>query len=341
MWLHGAVAVSTLLYVLVYVNLPTFLFASAEHDDGLFISHAYSIASGHWLGSFNELTLAKGPGYPIFLALLSLFKISAPLGHCLFYAFSVWLLAYATEKICHSVLLSILIFEVLLWHFGPHPMRIIRDTIVTPQILVVLSFLLLCLFAAKASGMVYSLLAGIAFAWFWITREDAVVFVPAILVLWGFAFQKAYRGGLKSLELPAKRLALFVGSAGAMVGTIALVNFIEYRTFTIVDVGGDFKSAFEALESVKPNLFVPYEGVAKSARDQVYKISPSFAKLQPLLDGRGQSTGDVEAVELQLVSEGVWRLCNGLVYVGVPAGRRIGWRLRKRTTSKQILSERK
>ncbi len=286
-WLRGVFVVSALIYVLVFVNLPTFLFAGAGHDDGLFISHAYSIASGHWLGPYSQMTLAKGPGYPLFLALISLFAIPVSLAHSLLYVFSIWLLAFATEKISRSTLLSLAVFEVLLWHFGPHSMRVIRDAIVTPQILIVFSFLLLCLFVSTRHEMLYASLAGLTFGWFWMTREDGVVVVPALLVLWACSLHKSYNGGFRSIKRPLKKAAVFLSSAGMVLAVVATTNLIEYRTFAIVDFGGAFESALQSLESVKPDVFVPYEGVAKSSREKVYKISPTFARLQRLLEGPG------------------------------------------------------
>ena len=36
----------------------------AAHDDLLFVQMAANIGIGHWLGGYNELTHAKGIGYP-------------------------------------------------------------------------------------------------------------------------------------------------------------------------------------------------------------------------------------------------------------------------------------
>ncbi len=41
---------------------------SAPHDDTLFVGLALSILQGNWLGDYNQFTLMKGSGYPLFIA---------------------------------------------------------------------------------------------------------------------------------------------------------------------------------------------------------------------------------------------------------------------------------
>jgi hypothetical protein len=41
---------------------------SAGHDDHLFIQLAEYLVNGDWLGPYNQLTLAKGAAYPLFIA---------------------------------------------------------------------------------------------------------------------------------------------------------------------------------------------------------------------------------------------------------------------------------
>jgi hypothetical protein len=47
---------------------PIFAIGPAIYDDALFVRLAESIGEGNWLGDYDELTHAKGIGYPLFLA---------------------------------------------------------------------------------------------------------------------------------------------------------------------------------------------------------------------------------------------------------------------------------
>ena len=284
--LHVVAIVSVFAYIFVYINLPMFLFPGAGHDDGLYISHAHYIASGHWLGPYSQFTLMKGPGYPLFLALISLTGIPLALAHSVLYALSVWVLSYATNKVANSAFLSIAVLEVLLWHFGPHSMRVVRDEISTPQVLIVFSLLVLVFFVLKGTvpRLLSALLAGLIFGWFWITREDGVIAVPAILVLFACGFHRIY-STQRSVKPFLRITAAFLLSYGAVLAAIGAINLSVYNTFSTVDINGSFEKAFEALESVKPDVYIPYASVSKSSREKIYKVSPTFAQLRPIIEG--------------------------------------------------------
>lgn len=68
----GAVAVVVVLLVAgasLWLRAGVPVVASPlRYDDGLFVRLAASLGSGDWLGRFDELTLVKVPGYPLFVA---------------------------------------------------------------------------------------------------------------------------------------------------------------------------------------------------------------------------------------------------------------------------------
>ena len=50
------------------VEAEDFLATYTPHDDYLFIKLAQHILSGAWLGPYDQVTLVKGPVYPLFIA---------------------------------------------------------------------------------------------------------------------------------------------------------------------------------------------------------------------------------------------------------------------------------
>src|SRR3954465_8429337 len=54
-----------------------FAIGPSFHDDRLFLELAGHILSGQWLGPYSQMTLAKGPMYPVFIA--AVFKLGVPL----------------------------------------------------------------------------------------------------------------------------------------------------------------------------------------------------------------------------------------------------------------------
>ena len=80
-------------YLILAMHLPVAIKIFATHDDALFWDHAQQIIKGNWLGSYNNLTLAKGVGFPLFLAMNAVLGIPVTLLLALFYLFACGLLA--------------------------------------------------------------------------------------------------------------------------------------------------------------------------------------------------------------------------------------------------------
>ena len=110
-------------FVLIFIGVPYSIQTWQGYDDALFINHAISISTGQWLGLFNDTTLVKGPGYPLFLALCNmLFGINIAIAQSLFWAlaciylFRICSLNNITRFIFFHFLLSqCLIHEFFYW----------------------------------------------------------------------------------------------------------------------------------------------------------------------------------------------------------------------------------
>jgi hypothetical protein len=74
-WPWAALPV-TALSIVLRLRSPAWL-VQAPHDDGLLARLAGSLIDGEWLGPYSDVTLVKGPGYPLFLALV--WKLHLPL----------------------------------------------------------------------------------------------------------------------------------------------------------------------------------------------------------------------------------------------------------------------
>jgi len=119
LWLaaYGSVAAASLW---LRSAVPVFAIGEAGHDDFLFVRLAYYLGSGSWLGPYNNLTLAKGVGYPAFI--LAAFGAGVPLkiaeqllylGAC---GFSAWLVRRLSgRRWLPFVLFAVLAFSPLMW----------------------------------------------------------------------------------------------------------------------------------------------------------------------------------------------------------------------------------
>src|SRR5690606_11921369 len=112
------------------MGFPAQAVAHAGFDDALFVRLAYALGSGEWLGAFDRLTLAKGMGYPLFIALSAALAIPLKLAEHLLYLGVSAALAAALARRLHRpgaglLLFAALAFNPVLWH--PELARIIRE----------------------------------------------------------------------------------------------------------------------------------------------------------------------------------------------------------------------
>ena len=114
---------------------PVYAIGPAAHDDRLFLLMAESIIKGEWLGAYTQMTLAKGPFYSMWIALLYWVGIPLGLGVQLAYAGACALFARACRPAIQSGAILLVIYAFLLWnpmsYEAPTMDRVIRQQLYT------------------------------------------------------------------------------------------------------------------------------------------------------------------------------------------------------------------
>jgi hypothetical protein len=279
----------TLLYIIVRVHTPTAVYPSAPHDDTLFMALGQYLAEGTWFGPYNEFTLVKGPGYPVFLAVSYWLGLPISLTTAVFHCFATTFIVVICHRFIKSYLLSGLFLALLLWHpvaLSIYLLRVYRESIYYAEVLFFLAAAVGALFFATGTKqkLWYAALAGVVLGWLWLTREEGVWILPALTILVGAAALRAYRDRQTRQFVWTLLTVIFVFAA-TQVG-FRSVNWWVYGTF----VGVDFKErnyqrALAAIHSVRSGGVVPSISITKKAREYVYAVSPSFASLKDYLDG--------------------------------------------------------
>jgi hypothetical protein len=277
-------AVLSAIYVFALVNAPLSLLSAARHDDGLFIDIGGHLAALHWLGPYDQFTLAKGPGYPAFLALSHLLGLSSSLARALFHCGAVALFVALCHRYLRSYLLAAILFTVLLWDpasFLGQNLRVLRDTIYYGQVLVAFGLLAHSLLGRKPG---VGLIAGLMLGWVWLTREEGLWIAPGLVMLAAGGLYRAVveRGALRFAAAALVAFAAF----GAVNATFRAINWKLYGT----PVGVEYKEpnfvrAIGAIHSVRSGEVKPFVSVTRATRQKIYPVSPSFAELGPYLDG--------------------------------------------------------
>jgi hypothetical protein len=279
-------------------GLTLFAIGNATHDDRLFLNLASDLLSGHWLGNYNNLTLAKGPFYPLWIATTFLLGIPLLLAQHLLYIAACAILIIAIRPIFSRQSIFLVIWTILL--FNPMSYtdavmtRVVREGIYTSLTILV---------AASAVGILarydrplnnllpWSTCLGFSLSAFWLTREEGVWMIPSILVIVGFAVVRM-RQTQPNRWRPLTSMCVLPFCIWLIaIGAVAGINKVQYGLFTTSEFKShDFLAAYGALLRVKHSHWQPYYPLPKETRERIYKISPAFAELAPVLEGNVGAT---------------------------------------------------
>jgi hypothetical protein len=287
-WAGVALALlSTVLSAMVISHLPLSILAGAGHDDAWFWKRAESIGSGAWLGEYDQHTLIKGVGYPLFLLAAHGLGLPVVTAQALLHGGAALLAAWAIYRLCARPGLAVAMLVLLQWHPAVLSWaRVLRDCVVSAQVLLVFACLIHYVVSLREGrrGWGWMAGAGLVAGWFWSTREDGIWLLPGLGLLLGAALLACRQSGLGRHRMfagPALMLACF----GIWPATISLTNQAWYGQPLAVEVKqGGFAAAMSALQRVHVGDAVPFVPVPRQARVAIYEVSPAFARLRPVLE---------------------------------------------------------
>ena len=285
---------------------------SARFDDALFIELAHHLKSGDWLGPYNERTLAKGPGYPLWLALTGALGLPLlPTQHML-HALAAAASCAALRHAIPSPWARLALFGVTVFDpatFEMTSMRVTREGIYPALAMFVVAGLIEIAGWKRPRAwpaVVVTVATGLALGAFWITREEGPWVTPAIVLLSVYSLIRLGRGqiGWRRL-LGAAIVAIPLVVAVCCVVTVAAINKRYYGMPTVVELKSHwFERGYGAVTRVAPENYVQWVPLPKASRLLAYEASPAFAELRPYLD----STGEDGAFSLSQFGEmtGTW-----------------------------------
>jgi len=261
-------------------------------DQVRYLEMARELAAGRWLGEYGLLTLAREPGFPVWVALVDSLGVSLRLAN-------EWLLLGASGLFCAALVAVggspvVVAAAYALLVLEPNSLLANRDALPAgfylPILLGGMAALILGAAARRFRSMaIWAGLAGLAFGLLWVTRpEKPLLFVPVGVLasfdlLAGRRLGETWRPALARL---AVLLLVPLASGAAVVCCVALANHQHYGVFATTDVAGPgYLAANRALVSIEqtaPRRFVP---VPRDVRERAYAVSPAFRELRPVLEG--------------------------------------------------------
>jgi len=292
LWLWAALIMTALKLWLADAQ-PVTAVGFARHDDALFVSLAESILHGNWLGTYDNITLAKGSFFPCLIAAAQMVGISLFLAQHLVYAGACAALVRATRPAIASAAARFAIYALLLWnpvsYDAANFSRVLRQHVYASLGLLVFAGLV-ALYLRRgekwARQLPWAALLGLSFAAFYLTREETLWILPSMVLLGGSILFVAAR----AMRAQLLRSLAMLGTAACcallpILGVCAL-NAHYYGWFGTVEYRDPaFCDAYGALVRVQVGPEIPNVPVSRETREALYALSPSFAELRPHLEG--------------------------------------------------------
>lgn len=268
------------------------------HDDYLMVQNAMYLLKGEWLGPYSHMTLIKGIGYPMFLVAAFIMHIPILMAQIIFHAFACVLFIYILSVVIKNKWVLGSIFTFLLFDPGVLSIEtflmIYRNNISAANALYFLSFYIgiyIFLFDDVKKRNLFCVGAGIALAFLWNTREDAlwvipfVVFISILICFKTFLRNESLKIAFICILLPLS--ILFICNS-----TIGVLNYFHYGVFTRLEINsGSFSKMLKIINSIEPDEQITRVSVPKKQIDKLYAISPAFSELKPYLEEGGLFLG--------------------------------------------------
>ena len=260
------------------------------HDDYLFLKLAKNILSGQWLGPYDEYTLIKGPGYPLFIAVV--YQLGLPLlfAQQLFYSLSSILVVVALRPLVNERWLLMAVFPLVLlnpfMHMYPGISHVLRLGVSMPLALATFT----CMFGLVSrvrgswkSKILWSSGLGFFFSYLWFTREEGLWMLPSLgLTILLFLLADAI---YSKKELLLRILVVaWVGCIFWGIQTsFAHLNQKHYGHPVINELKSpQFSAALGSLMNIDAGYIRSQVPVNPEAQELAFSVSPTFARLKPV-----------------------------------------------------------
>lgn len=271
------------------------------HDDTLFLSQAFHILAGDWLGPYNQLTLLRGPFYPLWISFIYVLGIPLIHGNDLLYLGACLLTMRALLPLISSRFLLFVLFIFL--YFAPHSYN--YATISHAFRMQIYSSLVLLLFSAalglgvrlvyrSGAPFIWALMVGLFFSCFWYTREEGVWVIPALALLVVLICAALVRRHSWSSVVYTAIQCIVVPGLVFLFCTSGLMfmNKQFYGAAVVRDVKArEFKHAYDGLLRIKPDEYQQRVPVTRQTLQKLYELSPKMQELKPYLERTADKLG--------------------------------------------------
>lgn len=280
---------------LVY-DLPIYAISNALPDDGLMVYLAENLRNGQWLGSYQRMTLVKGIGYPLFLAISNILPFHYLSISSLFYTISVLCMVYGVKPLFKTYKSLAVLYTVLL--FSPVAaslftfQRVYRNSISAAQVLLIIGSFAGIYFrrewtVKRQLPWIFGAIIGLVS--FYYTREDAIWMMPFVLVVTLiYICTITYRFWRFNKKDMFVRILIILLPLVCVAGTGKAIRFLNqhyYGTSVINELNdGAFAEMMKVIYSVEDEKELKQTSVSRAKLETLYENSPTLESIRDEMD---------------------------------------------------------
>lgn len=291
----------TLIRICLAALTPVLLFMTqdSEADDVLFVTLAHNILQGDWLGTYGKYTLAKNPGYSLFVAFCGATHIPYQLAFITLVILGSIAFVRAVRPALKSNVAALVLYVLLL--FTPTLFttaffaRVYRDGLTIPFALMAFAGLIgIYLRRKSASGMrtfiPWAIIESIGIAGLQIIKENGTWIAPfalvcSLVIVTSWIIQtKRHILSFGTLLGRCALLVLPVLASLALTTTLASINASKYGVATLNErFNGSFVAVCEDLVDLDTNDTQKGIWVSRTSVTNALSASKTLRSIEPEL----------------------------------------------------------
>ncbi len=293
-WFVIVVILAIIIKHIITINLPIYARDGTGADEYLMLCHAENLIKGNYLGPYNYLTLVKGIGFPLFLALAFKMGISYLSLYSLFYSFACLLALIPVSRVVNNKFLKLLIFLGLLYcpaTLDNNVELVYRNMLIIPQSVCLVSCLMMMYFNLNEDNkkiLLWSGLASFFFIFLWHTREDSIWSLPLVFMTWLVLFIGIFINKINKWKWKINRLFLISLPFIALVVSIHVISYINYRYYGVYMTNqlnqSNYTKAVMLMMKVKPKKEIERVEITRETLQRIYEVSPTFTELKEIIE---------------------------------------------------------
>jgi hypothetical protein len=215
-WFLALIVVFALLKLWLVSDLLIVAVGGAGHDDRLFLNLAKYLVNGEWLGPYNILTLAKGPFYSIWIAVVFMAGFPLLIAQQILYILATIFFVITVRPLYRRFLPLAILYVVVLFNpmtYTTHCLRVMREGIYPALSILVITGVMAIMLRVNekpAHRFFIPIATGFLLSAFWLTREEGVSIVPSVMILMIWTLVKSFKEGNYLRPLIACSIPWFV-----------------------------------------------------------------------------------------------------------------------------------